>query len=607
MTRALGRAAAQRLAVVGSGVAGLVAAIRAAEAGADVVLLTKAGLSDPDGSNSMLAQGGLAVVLGEGQRVPGDSVASHVADTLAAGAGHGDRHAVETMCATAAGAVDALIAQGVVFDRDAEGRLALGLEAAHAFPRILHAGGDASGAGITRALAAAVRLLAAQGRVEVIEGATATELVLDAGRVAGVEYLAGHPATSSGAAVSGARCRIEADAVLLATGGAGRLYAQTTNPAVATGDGVALAFRAGALLADLEFYQFHPTALQTVGPDGRLRSQLVSEAVRGEGAVIRDARGRQFVADYHPLGELAPRDAVSRAIALHGRAGGGQAFLDATGLEEANGRGFLARRFPGLDAMTRAAGFDWRREPLPIGPAAHYWMGGVVTDLDGATSVPGLYAAGEAACTGVHGANRLASNSLLEGAVFAARAVEHFLAGSPEADSGPQRAGAVMAAEAALAEARGERVFLPVPEATAGPGAAGTTELLAGEAGRARLAAAMEADAGVLRDAEGLTRLSRTLGGWASQDPETANLLALGRLLTAAALARDESLGAHFRLDFPQSRLARRTHLFTAAGDALVGEPLVGDPLAGVPLAGGAAAAARTDVVRQPALAGRTA
>ncbi|WP_245827959.1 L-aspartate oxidase [Sinomonas mesophila] len=569
----------RRLVVVGSGVAGLVAAIRAAapSAGApsaDVVLLTKAGLED---SNSMLAQGGFAAVLPEGQRAPGDTVASHVADTLAAGAGHGDRAAVEAMCARAAEAVDGLMAHGVVFDRGADGRLALGLEAAHAFPRILHAGGDASGAGITRALADAVRLLAAQGRVEIVEGAMATELVLDAGRVAGVEYVA-----------AGARHVLDADAVLLATGGAGQLFAQTTNPAVATGDGVALAFRAGALLADLEFYQFHPTALQTVGPDGRLRSQLVSEAVRGEGAVIRDARGRRFVADYHPLGELAPRDAVSRALALHRRAGHGQAFLDATGLEDAHGRGFLARRFPGLDAMTRAAGFDWRRELLPIGPAAHYWMGGIVTDLDGATSIPGLYAAGEAARTGVHGANRLASNSLLEGAVFAARAVEHFLAG--EALAWP--AAAADARTGLLGEAGGARLPLPGDDQLQEPEFSASPELLSGDAGRARLAAAMEADAGVLRDADGLARLARTLGAWSSDDPETANLLTLGRLLTAAASAREESLGAHFRLDFPQRRLARRADPLTAVGDQLFGET---------------AASARIGVVRQPALAGRTA
>jgi L-aspartate oxidase len=548
----------RRIAVVGSGVAGLVGAIRAAAspagAEADVVLLTKARLAD---SNSMLAQGGFAAVLPEGLRPPGDSVASHVGDTVAAGAGHGDRRAIEAMCSAAAGAVETLAALGVAVDRAADGRPELGLEAAHSFPRILHAGGDASGAGISLALIAVLRRLEAEGRIEVIEGAAVTGILLAGGAAAGLEYArAGEPGEPEGpGARQPAARRLAADAVLLATGGAGRLFAQTTNPAVATGDGVALAYRAGALLRDLEFYQFHPTALQTRGSDGRLRSQLVSEAVRGEGAVIRDASGRRFVGDYHPLGELAPRDAVSRALALHRRAGGGQAYLDATALEERHGRGFLARRFPGLDAMTRAAGFDWRREPLPIGPAAHYWMGGVATDLDGATSVPGLYAAGETACTGVHGANRLASNSLLEGAVFAARAVDHALAqGAGHAWGGPVRA----AGTALLAVDAGEP--------------AGPSEALAGPAGLARLAEAMEAGAGVLRERAGLDRLAASLATWTSADGETANLLVLGRLLTAAAAAREESLGSHFRLDFPQRQLGDTT---TTASIGVVREPVL--------------------------------
>ncbi|WP_136609775.1 L-aspartate oxidase [Sinomonas albida] len=549
---------ARRLVVVGSGVAGLFGAISAAEAGAAVVLLTKARLGD---SNSMLAQGGFAAVLPAGQCAPGDSVASHAADTMTAGAGLGTQAAVDVMVGRAASAVDALLAHGVAFDRAEDGRLALGLEAAHAFPRILHSGGDASGAGITRALIARLRGLQAEGRVEVIERATATELVLDCGAVAAVEYVADGCSRSAsgdspawGPAVGPAasvRRRVAADAVLLATGGAGQLFAQTTNPAVATGDGVALAFRAGAVLRDLEFYQFHPTALQVRAADGTLRSSLVSEAVRGEGAVIRDASGRRFVADYHPLGELAPRDAVSRALALHRRAGGGQAYLDATGLEKVRGAGFLARRFPGLDAMTRAAGFDWRREPLPIGPAAHYWMGGVATDLDGATSVPGLYAAGEVACTGVHGANRLASNSLLEGVVFAARAVEHFMGG--QSGSGQLdllgQSGSSGSGWAGPAPRAGEPLCL-----------AAEADAAAEPVARGELAARMEADAGVLRDATGLARAARALAGWrpgpenGDADPETANLLTVARLLVAAAAAREESAGAHYRLDFPDRR-----------------------------------------------------
>lgn len=543
MTSSSGR----RLAVVGSGVAGLFAAISAAEAGADVVLLTKGALAD---SNSMLAQGGFSAVLPEGQRAPGDSVESHAADTMAAGARVGSRAAVEVMCGSAARAVGALLGNGVAFDRGPDGRLLLGLEAAHSFPRILHAGGDASGAGITRALMARVRALEAEGRIEVLERAMATEILLDGGAVAGVEYL------PSGAGAASARRRVDTAAVLLATGGAGQLFAQTTNPAVATGDGVALAFRAGALLRDLEFYQFHPTALQVRMADGTLRSSLISEAVRGEGAVIRDSSGRRFVADYHPLGELAPRDAVSRALALHRRAGGGPAYLDATGVEGARGAGFLARRFPSLDAMTSAAGYDWRRDLLPIGPAAHYWMGGVAADLDGATSVPGLYAAGEVACTGVHGANRLASNSLLEGVVFAARAVERFVAAPSDAWEGPSpRPGAALAVDNPLN---------PEPSPAHQPTRAGLT-------------GTMERDAGVLRDAEGLARAAAALAGLSSDDPETENLVLAGRLLVAAAAAREESVGAHFRLDFPERRLGE------GSGEAGI------------------------DVVRQPALAGRSA
>ncbi|WP_052206854.1 L-aspartate oxidase [Sinomonas humi] len=537
----LGRPSGRRLAVVGSGAAGLFAAISAAEAGADVVLLTKATLAD---SNSMLAQGGFSAVLPGGQHAPGDSIERHVADTMSAGAQLGTRAAVEVMCRRAASVVESLLAHGVAFDRGPDGRLLLGLEAAHSFPRILHAGGDASGAGITRALISRVRGLESEGRVEILEGALATEILLDSGAVAGVEYVCG----------TGARRRVGANAVLLATGGAGQLFAQTTNPSVATGDGVALAFRAGALLRDLEFYQFHPTALQLRADDGTLRSSLISEAVRGEGAVIRDASGSRFVEEYHPLGELAPRDAVSRALALHRRAGGGQAYLDATGLEAERGNGFLSRRFPSLDAMTRAAGYDWRRDLLPIGPAAHYWMGGVATDLDGATSIPGLYAAGEVACTGVHGANRLASNSLLEGVVFAARAVEHFRA-EPSHWAGPaQNAGAALTIEVGAEAA-------PRSHATSRP----------------ELAALMERDAGVLRDAEGLGRARAALANLSSEDPETENLILAGKLLVAAAAAREESVGAHFRLDFPVRR----------SRDGAVEVSI--------------------DVVRQPVLAGRNA
>ncbi|APF41078.1 L-aspartate oxidase [Neomicrococcus aestuarii] len=511
--------------VIGSGVAGLSAAITAVQRGAEVTLLTKAALED---SNSMMAQGGYAAVLREGERSAGDSVDSHVQDTLSAGSMHGLPAAVRQICAGGADSVDQLVARGVPFDRDASGRYLLTLEAAHSFPRILHVGGDASGRGITSALVATAKSLADQGRLRVIEGAEVSSLVLDSGAGTGVEYLSS----------TGVRRRLLASAVILATGGAGQLFAHTTNPSVATGDGVLLAARAGAILKDLEFYQFHPTVLTVHGADGSVSSQLVSEAVRGEGAVIRDARGKRFVQDYHPLGELAPRDAVSRALALHARAEreNGVAFLDATAIEAERGKGFLAQRFPTLDAMTRAAGFDWTRELLPISPAAHYWMGGVATDLNGATSVPGLYAVGEVACTGVHGANRLASNSLLEGVVFAERAVEHALSGAHDSlDAGVFR---------------GAGSSRPAPREVSIP-AASSSEISASSNSLTRedVQAAMERDAGIIRDAAGLNSVRELLTNTPGEDTAADNLRTLGLLLAESALDREESLGAHYRQD----------------------------------------------------------
>ncbi|MGY5319540.1 L-aspartate oxidase [Neomicrococcus lactis] len=513
--------------VVGSGVAGLTAAISAAQRGAEVTLLTKGALTD---SNSMLAQGGYASVLGPNERTPGDSVESHVQDTLAAGSFHGSAEAVRVLCAQGADSVAELIARGVPFDRDAAGQLLLTLEAAHSFPRILHVGGDASGRGLTTALLSFAKSLADEGRLRVIEHAAVTSLALDSGAVTGLEYVCS----------DGLRRRQLASSVILATGGAGQLFAHTTNPAVATGDGVLLAARAGAVLKDLEFYQFHPTVLQVARADGGFDSQLVSEAVRGEGAVIRDASGRAFVSDYHPSGDLAPRDAVSRALALHQRENAsGQAYLDATGIAPERGKDFLARRFPSLDAMTRAAGFDWARELLPISPAAHYWMGGVATDLHGATSVPGLYAVGEVACTGVHGANRLASNSLLEGAVFANHAVAHALSrgeswtASP-ADFGEQHL------EVCVPEAP------EVPETSAVPSRALLSPAILS---RTDVQQATEQDAGIIRDAPGLNRLRHHLSSSRAADEETHGLKTLGLLLTESAAARRESLGAHYRQD----------------------------------------------------------
>lgn len=533
-----GTAGRRRLAVVGSGIAGLYAALLAAEAGADVVLLTKGALAD---SNTYFAQGGISAVLDEPS--PGDTVAAHIADTLKAGAGHCNPAAVRVLCTEARRDIAGLGRFGVRFDLDDDGDPALGLEAAHSAPRILHAGGDATGAGIANALICAVLAAQATGRIRLLGHASVTALLQQGRRVTGVEFLQdGRPGS------------IQADAVLLATGGAGQLFAQTTNPSVATADGLALAWRAGAAVADLEFFQFHPTCLVRPGEsarrkggtksDGGQEPLLISEAVRGEGAILVDVRGRRFLHGYHADGELAPRDVVSRSIALHLAALGdanGHVYLDARGIEAARGSGFLEGRFPTISRGTREAGIDWTRELVPVAPAAHYWMGGVSTDLHGRTTVPGLFAAGEAACTGVQGANRLASNSLLEGLVFGRRAVEAFLGDAYVALSRDCRAS--------------DRGAQPCPEEIFGDAAPGVFS-------RSALRRLMTAKAGVLRTGGLLLEAGATLGEWAavvrpeavpqSADPRThedANLLLAAQLLVHAARKRQVSLGAHYRDD----------------------------------------------------------
>jgi L-aspartate oxidase len=485
-----------RVVVVGTGIAGLIAAHRASERH-DVVLVTKSRLSE---SNTRYAQGGIAVAL-----FSDDSVESHVADTLRAGAGLCDPVAVEVLCAEGPGRVRDLIALGVEFDR-AEGELVRGHEAAHSSRRVLHAGGDATGFAIESALLRAVRRRA----IEVHEHTFVTDLVVDGGEVRGVDVIA----------ADGATRRILADAVVLASGGAGQLFRHTTNPEVATGDGIAAAWRAGAAVSDLEFYQFHPTALALPG------NHLVSEAVRGEGAVLRDADGERFMVDVHPDAELAPRDVVARGIAAAmARQGGRPVVLDAAAL----GADFLRTRFPGITAACAERGLDWTVTPVPVTPAAHYAMGGIRTDIDGRSTLPGLFAVGEAACTGVHGANRLASNSLLESLVFAWRAADALdVAGSP------------------LELTSAASAFAP-PAAAATP------------VERDELRDLMWRNAGLERDAAGLTEAAAVLAGWRADDPtpagrEDANLLDLGRLLVHAALRREESRGAHFRIDFPQPR-----------------------------------------------------
>ncbi|MWB98147.1 L-aspartate oxidase [Agromyces seonyuensis] len=557
-----------RVLVIGSGLAGLATAIGAHDAGHDVRVVTKAAA---DAGSTALAQGGIAAAV-----FPGDSVQRHIDDTLAAGAGLSDAHAVRVLCEEGPAAVRELIRHGVPFDRDASG-MARGLEAAHSRPRILHAGGDSTGRAVEDALLAAVR---SRG-IEVVERAMLVDLRLAGGRAVGARML-----------IDDDLVDLDADAVVLATGGWGQLYGRTTSPAVATGDGVAAALRAGAAVADLEFTQFHPTALAVEG------APLISEAVRGEGAILVDESGHRFLLDDDPRGELAPRDVVARGVhRAMLRQGGRPVLLDATAL----GAEFLARRFPGIDRIVREHGFDWAASPIPAAPAAHYAMGGVVVDDLARTGIPGLSAVGEVARTGVHGANRLASNSLLEAAVFAARAVEGLdapgLAHAGRGAAQPRietdapgldtalaglldRRGATSAGRRA-AEPRLETDARGLDTALAGlldRRGAGLLDrrgagLLDRPFSRSALQALMHEHVGLVRDADGLTAALAQLEAWSADLPsewvvpagatpsrpampthsregfEDRNLLELGLATVRAALARTESVGAHYRSD----------------------------------------------------------
>ena len=510
-----------RVVVVGSGIAGLVAALELSRAHA-VTLVTKSRSSE---SNTRYAQGGIAAVM-----TAEDSVAEHVADTLRAGAGLCRPEAVEILCAEGPIRVRELIALGVAFDRK-HGVLAQGREAAHSRARVLHAGGDATGLAIETALVAAVRT----AEIAVLEHTFASDLLLRGERVAGLEIFD----------AENRRSTLQTEAVVLASGGAGHLYPYTTNPAVATGDGVALALRAGARLADLEFYQFHPTALSASG------GFLISEAVRGDGAVLRAADGSRFMQRVHPDAELAPRDVVARGIAEQMKLQGGQpVLLDATAL----GAKFLAERFPTIHAACLRAGLDWGTQPIPVAPAAHYWMGGVRTDVWGRTSVPGLFAVGEVACTGVHGANRLASNSLLESLVFAWRAA-HLLV-----EEGAQ----VLTRWPEPADNDSVHVTLPTSNGASTP-----------LPSRSVLQQLMWESAGIVREESSLQFARALLDGWSLRpetlhDRETDNLLQLARAVISAALERRESRGAHARSDYPHLEQSQKHHIDV---EAQVGVP----------------------------------
>jgi len=524
--------------VLGSGVAGLSVAVRLSSSAPRgsarrrrVAILTKGELSQ---SATRWAQGGVAAVLGGDE----DSTDLHLADTLAAGAGLCDEDAVRVLVDEGPSRVEELIRLGARFDREASGSLALAREGGHSRARVVHAGGAATGAEVERALVEATRATSEA----VLERWFALELLMDDGRCTGV--LAQPP--------SGPPVVVQAGDVVVATGGAGQVFAVTTNPSEATGDGIAMALRAGVEVADVEFVQFHPTALHHPA----MPRPLLSEALRGHGALLRDASGERFV------DELAPRDVVSRAMAATmADQGVAHLWLDATGLER------FDQRFPTIATSVREIGLDPTTDWLPIAPAAHHLSGGILTDLHGAGSVPGLWAAGEAACTGVHGANRLASNSLLEGMVFGARVAERIVQGidGPEA-SGAMRAATGAGQAGAGSDVIGGRFLSERPRRAIGqsalepPASAADLPKL-----RDRLQRAMTAGAGVIRSAVSIAEAEVVVGdladvaeaagpdGVGRDAGELANLITMAQAVLGAALAREETRGAHARLDFPET------------------------------------------------------
>ncbi|MFB7029316.1 MULTISPECIES: L-aspartate oxidase [unclassified Streptomyces] len=514
--------------VVGSGVAGLTAALRCTAAGLRTVVVTKARLDD---GSTRWAQGGIAAALGEG-----DTPEQHLDDTLVAGAGLCDERAVRTLVTEGPDAVRRLIETGADFDKTSEGEIALTREGGHHRRRIAHAGGDATGAEISRALVEAIR----DRGVRTIEHALVLDLLTDAeGRTAGVTLHVMGEGRHDGVGA------VHAPAVVLATGGMGQVFSATTNPAVSTGDGVALALRAGAEVSDLEFVQFHPTVL-FLGAGAEGQQPLVSEAVRGEGAHLVDADGVRFMLGQHELAELAPRDIVAKAITRRMLERGTEhMYLDARHF----GAEMWERRFPTILAACRAHGIDPVTEPIPVAPAAHYASGGVRTDLRGRTTVPGLYACGEVACTGVHGANRLASNSLLEGLVFAERIVEDIVAAAPRAAGAPvpHPVPVVLPLPATDARTRIQRIM------TSGAGVL-RSEASLREAADALDALHEEAVAGGTDDSKAA---EPGVDSW-----ETTNLLCVARVLVAAARRREETRGCHWREDRPERDDAHwRRHL----------------------------------------------
>lgn len=497
--------------VVGSGIAGLTVARLARRVGR-VLLVTKTSL---EAGSTAWAQGGVAAALH-----PEDSPDQHLHDTLVAGAGVCDEQAVRVLVTEGPARVRELVDLGARFERTPEGDIALTREGGHGRDRIAHAGGDATGREISRALIEALRQVQEDPGIEIIEHAMVVDLLTGAdGRVVGVTLHVIGEGQRDGVGAALGR------AVVLATGGFGQVFAATTNPPVATGDGVAAALRAGAQVADLEFVQFHPTVLW-LGREPRGQQPLISEAVRGEGAILLDVEGRRFMTDRHPLADLAPRDVVSRGVIEAMRqTQAPHVWLDARHL----GEEFLLRRFPSIMARCRSYGIDPATELVPVTPAQHYASGGVWTDLDGRTSLPGLYACGEVSCTGVHGANRLASNSLLEGLVFGHRIAEALAASALPSQQDP-------------ITPTGERGLIS-------------------DKARIQLQEAMTAGAGVIRSAAGLAATAQALlaiaDEQASDDPtteawEASNLHAVSSVLVQAATLREETRGGHWRVDFPK-------------------------------------------------------
>jgi len=502
--------------IVGSGIAGLYTALLAKEQGS-VLILTK---GSTDECNTKYAQGGIAAAIGHG-----DSAELHYRDTIAAGAGLCNREAVQILVEEAPDRITDLTNFGVPFDT-MNGEVALTKEAAHSVPRILHAGGDATGEHIEVTLSRMVR----QARIAVLEHFLATDIVVEDGVAKGVKAFDSR---------TGSFSEFRSGSVILATGGGGRLFKYTTNPDIATGDGVALAYRAGAEISDMEFFQFHPTALWLPG----VAPFLISEAVRGEGGILRNSDGRQFMFDYSTEGELAPRDIVARSIVSEmKKTGSDRVFLDVTHLPPRT----IPARFPRIYRFCLDHGLDITEALIPVAPAAHYMMGGVETNTWGETNIAGLFATGETACTGVHGANRLASNSLLEVVVFAKRIVER----ARERLEGGR-----------LVSQRREQDCFHLSE---GRGVATMTHL-----SLRALQSLMWDRVGITRSGVDLEEAASTLAAWhgvvaqPSDRPsyELDNMVLLGRLMAEAALIREESRGAHFRSDFPEPLPGWQRHI----------------------------------------------